>query len=94
MSVTKHKLFLVTAICGLVIGAVIMGLAFYQYIQLLNVINAGKVAGVTFSPSITNAQETNYDVIIISSAPLIILSVILFHRSLRRLRDSAKKRPR
>ncbi len=94
MSVDKHKIFLVTALCGIVIGSVIIGVTFYQYVQLLKDINAGKAAGISISQTITNAAKTNYYVIMISSVPLIILSVILLHRSLKELRKAKKKHTR
>ncbi len=94
MSVDKHKIFFVTALCGIVIGSVIIGMTFYQYLQLLKDISAGKAAGISVSQSIANAIKINYYIIMVSSVPLIILSVILLHRSLKELRKAKKKHAR
>ena len=79
-------LFLATALAGMILGAVIIGITIYQLTNLNQLINESQQNGVTLDAGALSHAETNYAIIIVAATPLTVLSLILMHRSLRRLK--------
>jgi hypothetical protein len=93
--ISKRKLrvilFLATAFAGIVIGASMTGIALYQLINLNQLINENQQYGMPLDNSMLSHMETNYVIIIIAVIPLIILSLILMHRSLQKIRRNSQR---
>ncbi len=87
----KPFLFLISAIVGIVVSAIIIGLTLYQYVNLSLLIQTSPLYGVTLGQSLINSEETNYLIIILATAPLLVLSFVLLTRSLARLKKARQK---
>jgi glycerol-3-phosphate acyltransferase PlsY len=84
--------FFISAIAGITVAVFLMAFTLYQYANLSILVQTSPSYGVTLSQSLINSEETNYFIIIIATAPLMIISLILLIRSLNRIRREKSKR--